>query len=325
MEEKHTLAQHWPALLLGVLVGGVFIAAMLVFQVRQTDLALVLTFNKPDTVTVAGVEKARVFQPGLHFKWPYPIQSVWTHDNRIQCYELKKGQYEQVQTSDDYQVIVSTYVLWRVGDPGRFLRAVGKTAEAESKLDILVRNARNGVLGRHALGDLINVDPAKVKIPQIEGEILNDLRGVALNEFGIEALFVGFRHIGFPEEVTTKVFDRMIAERNRTAENYRAAGRRDAQKIRAGADLEASNLLAGADAEAKGIRADGDRAAAGYYSVFSQEPELAAFLRKLEALRQVVTDKTTLVLDTATPPYDLLRPGATDLKPTATPTAAPGK
>jgi modulator of FtsH protease HflC len=325
MEEKHTLAQHWPALLLGVLVGGVFIAAMLVFQVRQTDLALVLTFNKPDTVTVAGVEKARVFQPGLHFKWPYPIQSVWTHDNRIQCYELKKGQYEQVQTSDDYQVIVSTYVLWRVGDPGRFLRAVGKTAEAESKLDILVRNARNGVLGRHTLGDLINVDPAKVKLPQIEGEILNDLRGVALNEFGIEALFVGFRHIGFPEEVTTKVFDRMIAERNRTAENYRAAGRRDAQKIRAGADLEASNLLAGADAEAKGIRADGDRAAAGYYSVFSQEPELAAFLRKLEALRQVVTDKTTLVLDTATPPYDLLRPGATDLKPAATPTAAPGK
>lgn len=325
MQEKHSLAQHWPALLLGVLVGGVFIAAMLVFQVRQTDLALVLTFNKPDTVTVAGVEKARVFQPGLHFKWPYPIQSVWTHDNRTQCYELKKGQYEQVQTSDDYQVIVSTYVLWRVGDPGRFLRAVGKTAEAESKLDILVRNARNGVLGRHALGDLINVDPAKVKIPQIEGEILSDLRGVALNEFGIEALFVGFRHIGFPEEVTTKVFDRMIAERNRTAENYRAAGRRDAQKIRAAADLEASNLLAGADAEAKGIRADGDRAAAGYYSVFSQEPELAAFLRKLEALRQVVTDKTTLVLDTATPPYDLLRPGATDLKPTATPPAAPGK
>ncbi|MEI8079546.1 MAG: protease modulator HflC [bacterium] len=325
MQDKPSLAQHWPALLLGVLVGGVFIAAMLVFQVRQTDLALLLTFNKPDTITVAGVEQARVFPPGLHFKWPYPIQSVWTHDNRIQCYELKKGQYEQVQTSDDYQVIVSTYVLWRVGDPGRFLRAVGKTTEAEAKLDILVRNARNGVLGRHALGDLINVDPAKVEIPQIEGEILNDLRGVALNEFGIEALLVGFRHIGFPEEVTTKVFDRMIAERNRTAENYRAAGRRDAQKIRAGADLEASNLLAGADAEAKGIRADGDRAAAGYYSVFSQAPELAAFLRKLEALRQVVTDKTTLVLDTATPPYDLLRPGATDLKPTATSAAAPGQ
>lgn len=317
MQESRSFTQHWPALLLGVLVAGVFVSALVVFQVRQTDIALVLTFGKPHTVLVNGAEQIRVYAPGLHFKWPYPIESVWTQDNRIQCYQLKKGQVEQVQTSDDYQVIASTYVLWKVGDPGIFLRAVGTTAAAESKLDDLVRNGRNGVLGRHALGELINVDPAKVRIPQIENDILAEVRGVALDKYGIEVCFIGFRHIGFPEEVTTKVFQRMIDERNRTAENYRAAGRRDAQKIRAEADLEASNLLAAADAEAKGIRADGDRTAAESYAVFSQEPELAAFLRKLEALRQVVTDKTTLVLDTATPPYDLLQPHATDLKPAA--------
>ena len=72
-----------------------------------------------------------------------------------------------------------------------------------------------------------------------------------------------------------------------------------------------------AEGEAKGIRGEGDRAAAEYYAVFGQAPELAAFLRKLESLRAMVTEKTTLVLDTRTAPFDLLQPGATELKPAA--------
>jgi len=173
------------------------------------------------------------------------------------------------------------------------------------------------------LTDLINIDPTKVKIQAIEKEILDGIQGIAMDKYGINVTNVGFKHLGFPELVTTKVFDRMKAERDRKSEKYRAEGKRDAQKIKSEADLQASAKLVQAEAEAKRIRAEGDRSAAEYYAVFGKNPELAAFLRKLESLRQTITEKTTLILDTRTPPYDLLLPGATDLgKKTPAPTSA---
>ena len=307
---ERTLSQHWPALLLGVLVTCIFVAALVIFTVDETETAVVLTFGKARTEAGGAVKE---FKPGLHWKLPYPIESVWTHDNRLQCYELKKGQVEQIQTVDEYQIVVTTYVLWRVGNAGTFLKAVNTTAEAENKLDDVVRNARSNVLGKHTLAELINVDASKVRLTEIEAEILKELRGVALDKYGIQVEFLGFKHIGFPEDVTNKVFERMQAERQRKSEKYRSDGRRDAQKIRSLADLKVSETLATAEAEAKRIRAEGDRTAAEYYAVFSKNPELAAFLRKLDSLRQTVSEKTTLILDTQTPPYDLLAPNAGQL------------
>lgn len=320
---QRNLAQHGLAIVLGLAVAAIFVAALVVFQVRENDLVIVTRFGKPLTERAAdGGERVRIYAPGAHFKLPL-VEEVWRHDNRLQCYELRKGQVEQIQTADDYQVIVTTFVLWRVGDPVTFLKAVNTTAEAENKLDDLVRNARNNVLGRHTLGELINTDAAKVQIPKIESEILAELDGVSMQKYGIKATFVGFKHIGFPEEVTSKVFDRMRAERQRRSDAYRAEGARDAQKIRAQADLTVSEMLSMAEAEAMQIRAEGDKTAAEAYAVFRKDPQLAAFLRKLEALRQAVSDKTTLVLDTQTPPYDLLLPGATKLRagPVARPAA----
>jgi len=292
----------------------IFISALVVFEVKQTEDAVVMTFGKPRMETVDKATRVKVYKPGLHYKWPYPIETVWTHDNRLQCYELKKAQIEQCQTKDEYQVIVSTYVLWKVGDPGTFLKAVNSTAEAENKLDDVVRNARSNVMGQHNLTELINIDSSKVKIQEIEAEILKGVEGIAMDKYGIRVTMVGFKHLGFPEQVTNKVFDRMRAERGRKSDKYLAEGKRDAQRIRSETDLQASSKLVQAEAEAKRIRAEGDRAAAEYYAVFSKNPELAAFLRKLESLRQTISEKTTLILDTRTPPYDLLLPGATDLE-----------
>lgn len=308
MSERKT-TQHWPAIVLGSVVAVIFVAALVTFQVQETELAVVMRFGRPKTTGAA----VRVYEPGLHLRWPYPIETVWRHDRRLQCYELKKGQVEQTQTRDNQQVIVTTYALWRVGDPAVFLKAVNTTPEAESKLDDVVRNARNNVLGRHALTELINVDRNLVKIGAIEAEILGELREVALTRYGIDVTFVGFKHIGFPEDVTNAVFSRMQEERKGKAEKYRSEGRRDAQRIRSQAEQQASDIMAKAEAEAKQIRAEGDRLAAEHYAVFSRNPQLAAFLRKLESLRETISEKTTLVLDTRTPPYDLLLPGATRL------------
>jgi len=301
-----TVRQHWPAFLLGLLVALVFLAALVTFQVDETELAIVVRFGKPKMTLKDGKKQVEVYDPGLHWKWPYPIDRVWRHDNRLQCYELKRGQVEQIQTADNYQVVVTTFVLWRIGDPLRFMTSVRTTEEAERKLDEVVRNSRNAVIGRHKLTEMINTDPSKLRLDEIESEILEGVQPTALNEYGIKVTYIGLKHLGFPEAVTAKVFERMRAERKRQSEKYRAEGRRDARRIRADADLKASQIITDAESQAKRIRAEGDQTAAAYYAVFAEDPGLAMFLRKLDALRAIMQKKTTLVIDTRTPPFDLL-------------------
>ncbi|NOY80942.1 MAG: protease modulator HflC [Kiritimatiellaeota bacterium] len=312
---QHAFKQHWPTFVLGVLVASIFLAALVTFQVDQTEYALVMTFGRPKTELVDGRRQPKVYGPGLHLKWPYPVDRVWRHDNRLQCYELTKGQVEQNQTADDYQVVVTTFVLWKVGDPRQFMVAVRTTEGAESKLDEVVRNSRNITIGRHKLTEFINSDPTRIRIPEIEQEILDGVKTVARQKYGIDVQYIGFKLFGFPETVTAKVFDRMRAERNRKSEKYRAEGKRDAQRIRADADLKASEIIAEAASQAKAIRAEGDRIAAESYAVFQQAPDLAEFLRKLDSLRKTLSKTTTLILDTNTPPFDLLKENALDLGP----------
>ncbi len=310
--DKRTFMQHWPVLILGLVVAVLFLAALFVFQVKETQYAIVVRFGSP---VMAVPDQARVYPPGLHPRLPV-IDTVWKHDNRLQCYELKIGQVEQVQTADNYQIIVTTYVLWRVSkdNAGKFFVAVNTTEAAQSNLDDIIRNARKTILGRRKLTELINTDVSQVKIPEIEKEILDAVAPVAMQNYGIEIVNVGFKHLGFPEQVSEKVFARMRAERKRMSEKYLAEGDREAQTIKAEANALADDIVNRAEAEAMRIRGEGDREAAEAYAAFSENPELAIFLRKLESLRKTLANKTTLVIDTNTPPYDLLAPGAIDLQ-----------
>jgi membrane protease subunit HflC len=304
---------HWPVLLLGVVVAAIFFVVLFVFQVHETEYAVVQRLGSPRRHLVDGEEKVRVYAPGLHWKVPF-IDWVWRHDNRLLVYDLKRGQVEQMQTVDDYQVILTTFVLWRVGDPYTYMQAIKTTENAEKKLDELVRSSRSNVVGRHRLDEFINVDESAVRIAEVEQEILDGVVDIAMREYGIEVRRIGLKHLGFPEDVTEKVFDRMRTERERRAKTYREEGRLEAQKIRAEAEEKATGILTEARTEATRIRAEGDQAAAEFYAVFQKNPELAMFLRKLSALRETISDKTTLVLGTRTPPYDLLLPGALDLR-----------
>lgn len=312
MSDERRIFMHWPILVLGIVVALIFLVVLFVFQVEETNYAVLVRFGRPLTaLTDDGDEVVRVYDPGLHLKIPF-VDSVWRHDRRLHCYDLTRGQTEQMQTADNYQVIISTFVLWRVGDPYTFLTAVETTAEAEARLDPIVRNARNNVIGGYALEQLINVDAEKVLLGEIEAEILAGVREIAMHEYGIDVRDIGIRHLGFPQQVTQTVFERMRAERQRRAEEYLAEGRSTAQTIRSGADLSVERILADAEAQATQIRAEGDKAAAEFYAVFRRNPELAAFLRKLESLRRTLGERTTLVLDTNTPPFDLFLPNAID-------------
>ncbi|NMA42617.1 MAG: protease modulator HflC [Oligosphaeraceae bacterium] len=304
---------HWPVIILALLVVSIFVVAMVTFQVKETEYAILKTFGKPK-VDAAG--KIIEYAPGLHFRRPF-IDQVWRHDKRLQCYELSKGKHEQITTKDQYQIVVSTFVLWRVGDPGLFLRRMKSTAEAEKNLESVVRNSRAEVIPQHNFSELVNVNSSESKMKQIEDEMLSRIKATAMKEYGIEVTKLGFRQLGFPEAVSSKVFDRMRAERASKSEKYLAEGKSEAQRIRSEADRKANAILAEAEAEAKRIRGQGDEAAAKHYAVFSQNPELAKFLRSLEALKISLGANDTLILDTETPPFTLFKAGATELKGSA--------
>ncbi|MBN2449829.1 MAG: protease modulator HflC [Lentisphaeria bacterium] len=310
MNEKRKWQQHWPVMVLAAAVVVIFLAALMTFQVSETEIAVVKLLGKAKEEADGTV---KVYGPGLHLKWPF-IEDIWRADKRLQAYELKKGRFEQITTADNNQVVVSTYVLWRVADPALFFKSFPPPeSDYAAELDSLVRSARNNVLPQHSLTELVNVEPGKANLGTIEQEILAQARPKALEQYGIEIVEIGLKHLGFPEQVSQKVFARMRAEREKRSQEYLSLGLRESQRIRAEADRRASETKAKAQADAKRIRAEGDEEAAKNYAVFRESPELAAFLRKLDSLRLTLSEKTTLVVDTNTPPYDLLLRGATDI------------
>jgi len=158
------------------------------------------------------------------------------------------------------------------------------------------------------LGDLVNADEKQLKFDAIEQEIKGIIQQqVAAGNYGIEIEFLGLKKLGLPEGVTTAVFDRMKSERERIASKSQYEGEAEAQKIRSDAEREAAKLLADAEAQATDIKGKGEAEAAKSLTAFQQHPELANFLFRLKALESSLKERSTLIFDQQTPPFDLFR------------------
>jgi membrane protease subunit HflC len=296
--------KHVPTLLLGLAVAAILLVAVFSFQLNQTETAVVTTFGRP----------AQVTEPGLHFRWPFPFQRISRFDKRVRSFEGGAGKLEETTTSDGHNILVGIYVDFQIGDVVTFFRTFENITRAEDDLNSWMRSAKKTAIGKYNFSQLVNTDPAKMCLVEIQDQILAELRSKS-SGYGLEILRVGINTINVPQDVSAKVFERMIAERKLIADRYLAEGDAEAKKIRIAADRERTIRLADAEAKAKEIRAEGDAEAARSYAVFQQNPELAKFLRKLDSLRQIVPGRTTLVLDTDTAPFDILKSGAEQLSP----------
>jgi membrane protease subunit HflC len=281
----------------------VFGLLLFAFQVRTTEVAVVTTFGRPTRP---------ISEPGLYGKMPWPVQKVYKFDKRIHNFESK---FEQVLTSDGYNLLVMVYIGWRIEEPDRFFpRFGGSTARAEESLQGLVRNAYSGVVGRHPFSEFISTDAKQLKFVEIEREMLQRVQAdVRTNSYGLEVRFLGIKKLGLPESVTELVFQRMQSERALKEGKIRDEGLRESEDIRSRANLESAKMLAQADSEATRIRALGQSKAAESLKIFEQDPVLANFLQKLDALESLLKERATLLLDDATSPLDLLKmtlPGA---------------
>lgn len=272
------------------------------FQVRETEVALVTKFGKPiRTLT----------EPNLYWKWPAPINTVHKFDSRNHLYE---GLQEETTTKGGDPIIVTSYIVWKIDDPLKFLESVRDARGAEDQLKSLLRDTQNSVIGRHYFSEFVNSDPSKIKFVEIETEMFDTLKTLALTNYGIAVRMVGIKQLGVNEAVTEDVFNRMKADRQRKIDEILADGNAEAMRIRDLADAKAAELLAVAQAQAKAVRGKGDAEAAGYYKLLDADPELAMFLRDIEALREILREKSTIILGAETEPMQLLRK-IPDIKP----------
>lgn len=289
------------SIIIGLVLLVVFVVLLFVFQVRQSEVAIVTTFSKPSGEPVG---------PGAHFRLPWPIQKVIKFDQRVQSYE---GKLTEGQTADNNNLLTQIYVGWRISDPKQFFLkfADGSVTKAEERLDEMLLSAKSAVVGKHGLSDFVSAEGGS-KFNVIEDEILKAVQAqLKANNYGLEVQFVGLKKIGLPESVTQTVFDRMKSEREVLSRRFESEGQAEADKIKAKANSDAAKTLAAAEREAKSIRAEGEKAAAAIYPTFQQNPELANFLLQLDAMELSLKERATLVFDASTPPFNLLRSGST--------------
>ena len=285
-----------------VLLFVVLALVFTMFQVRETESALVMTFGKATR---------QITEPGLYFKWPPPIEWVQKFDSRARVLEAELG---ETPTKGAVPIIVNTFIVWRIAEPLGFFNAVGTVSDAEAKLLSQISNTQNTVIGRHNFSEFVNSDPEKIKFEEIEQEMLAEIQKAVRADYGIEIRALGIKQLKISEDVSKDVFERMKAERNRRTEATIAEGNAAARKIVTDANSMQTELLAAAEARAKAIRAQGDAEAAQYYKLLEQDPQLAMFLRDIDALKKTLEQRATIVISADTEPFKLLRQ-MPDLKP----------
>lgn len=293
-------------LVIGLLLILVFGLLLFTFQVRTTDVAVVTTFGNPTRP---------ITEPNLYFKWPWPIQKVWTFDRRVQNFEdrLTEG-----LTRDSFNLLTSVYVGWKVSDPTaffpRFAGGANPIAAAETLLDQWVGNAKTAIVGKHPLSDFISTSDNATSFSAIESEIMAAIQAqIQTNNLGLQIEFLGIKRLLLPESVSQSVFDRMTSERKVLADRYQYEGEAEAQRIRSDAERKAAELVANAEAQATQIKGKGEAEAAKSLAIFQQNPGLASFIFRLNALEGSLKERSTLIFDQHTPPFDLFLGSSTNL------------
>jgi len=286
--------QRW-----GPYAGVAVLALMLYsafFTVRETEFVLITQFGRPvRTVTEAG----------LHFKWPF--ESATYFDRRLRVYNPTPSEF---LTRDKKNLVLESYVLWRIAEPQRFVETVGNPEAAEMRLHDIVWAGLAAAMGRHDLDNIVSSDPAQVRAESMLDELAEQTGSQALGDYGINVLDVRIKRLNLPEQNKQSVFGRMRAERERIARQYRAEGEEEALRIRADADRQREEILSAAYRTAEEIKGQGDAEAARVYGeAYSRNPQFYKLTRTLETYKKALDDKTTVVLSSDSELLRLLTKG----------------
>ncbi len=280
----------------GLLI-ALFVLMSCVFVVDQRQFAVVYALGEIRKVIDA---------PGLYFKLPPPFQNVVYYDKRILTIDTSES--DRFITSEKLNVMIDTFVKWRIIDPPTFIRSVsGSEQIAVDRINRSLRDALNNEIARRTVSDMISSARDQV-VENVRAKVNDDSK-----QIGVEIIDVRLKRVDFAPEVSERVFARMESERKQVANERRATGAAESEKIRAEADRQREVIVAEAYREAQQMRGQGDaRVAQLFAAAWAKDPQFAEFYRSLEAYRLSFGSKSDiLVLD---PSSDFFRyfkaPGA---------------
>jgi membrane protease subunit HflC len=253
------------------------------FSVRETEFVLVTQFGRP-LYTVSDA--------GLHMKWFFNSSTFF--DKRLRVYNPRPSEF---LTRDKKNLVIESYVAWRIQNPQRFVETVGDPIAAEMRLHDIIWSGLAAALGTHDLDALLSTSPDAVKSKAIFDQLSTETDQRALGQYGIQVVDVRIKRINLPDQNKQSVYARMRAERERIARQYRAEGEEQALRIRADADRQKEEILSLAYKDAEKTRGEGDAESTRTYSqAYSKNPRFYKLLRTLEAYKKVFDDKTTAIL-----------------------------
>lgn len=295
-----------PLLLVAAVILMVLYASL--FVVQEGQRGIVMRFGK---VLRDNENKPLIYTPGLHFKVPF-IETVKTLDARIQTMD---NQADRFVTREKKDLIVDSYLKWRISDFSRYYLATGggDVSQAEVLLKRKFNDRLRSEIGRLEVRDIVTdsrgrlmadvrdalntgttdeagsdaddaIASAAARVEQETTGKLPQVNPNSMAALGIEVVDVRIKQINLPTEVFDAIFQRMRAEREAVARRHRSQGQEEAEKLRATADYGVTRTLAEAERQARITRGEGDaEAAALFANAFSEDPQFYAFIRSLRA------------------------------------------
>ena len=264
----------------------IILAASSMYVVREDQYAAVSRFSK-----IIHVEE----NPGLHFKAPF-VDSVKYFSKAVQLYDIPPS---EVYTSDQQNMNVDCYVLWKIADPITFYQRLETDAEAEGRLDTMTYTALKNALGSLTQADIINMEDGAKRNEIYEG--IAESVAKQAKDIGIDVLDVKIKRFDLPESNLNAVYTRMISQRNQMSEKFTADGNLEASIIRNEVDKQVNITISNAEAQAAQLEAEGEaeymRLLAEAYNT-KDKKEFYEFMLALDALKASLTgDEKTVVLD----------------------------
>lgn len=293
---------------IGYIVLGVILLVVLnnsIFVLDETQQAIVTQFGRP-------VGEPRT-QPGINLKTPF-IQKVQFFDKRYLEWD---GDKNQVPTKDKKFIFVDTYARWQITNPLQFFIRLRDERAAQSRLDDILDGETRNAIASHDLLDVVrstNRDPEVTEDFMEEIEVLEDISvgraaiekiilekaNTRCADLGVRILDFRFKRMNYVDEVRDRVYDRMISERNRIADQFRSEGQGEARIIEGNKERDLAQIQSEAFQEAEEIKGRADAEAteiyASAYNQNRQSIELYKFLRTMEAFEKSLDDKTNLVI-----------------------------
>ncbi len=273
--------------LLYCVAGALIVSTMSMFIVDQRKNAIVFRLGE-----VVSIKK----EPGLYFKVPF-LDNVREFDVRILTIDTPEPQL--FLTSEKKNVQVDLFIKWRIADVRQYFASIvsgsGGTGESQAQTRLLqtINEGLRAEFGRRTVHDVVSGERDKIM------DLMRKKASEDASKIGIEVLDVRLKRVDLPEGVTESVYQRMVAERTRVANELRSTGSAESEKLRAEADKQRAIIIAEAYRDAQKIKGEGDaKASAIYAKAYEQSPEFYNFYRSLDAYKAGFKNKgDVLVLD----------------------------